>query len=100
MMDRGNLFGRLAAAAFLSGLALTASARHRQNAVRLVEFLVAKDAQQWYAQANGEYPVRGDVPWSDTLKAWGEFKMDALNLSRLGELNPDALRLMDRAGWK
>ena len=84
----------------VSGAALTASARHEQNAIRLVEFLVGKDAQQWYARTNGEYPVRTDVPWSDVLKTWGDFKMDALNLSRLGELNPEALRLMDRAGWK
>jgi iron(III) transport system substrate-binding protein len=34
------------------------------------------------------------------LKSWGKFKMDSLNLSKLGELNPDAVRLMDRAGWK
>ena len=58
------------------------------------------ESQQWYAEANGEYPVRPGVPESDILKSWGDFKMDTLNLSRLGELNPDALRLMDRAGWK
>ncbi len=84
----------------VSGIALTRAARNPDNAIKLVEFLAGPDAQKWYAEANGEYPVRGDVPVSDTLKAWGEFKMDILNLARLGELNPDAVRLMDRAGWK
>ena len=84
----------------VSGVALTASTRHKQPAIRLIEYLVSKDSQQWYAEVNGEYPVRRDVPASDILKAWGEFKMDTLNLSRLGELNPQAVRLMDRAGWK
>lgn len=84
----------------VSGVALTASARHKQNAIRLVEFLVGKESQQWYARVNGEYPVRRDVPVFDILRAWGDFKMDTVNLSRLGELNPQALRLMDRAGWK
>ncbi len=84
----------------VSGVALTGSARHKQNAIRLVEFLVSKESQQWYARVNGEYPVRRDVPVFDILRAWGDFKMDTVNLSRLGELNPQALRLMDRAGWK
>ncbi|MDF1530255.1 MAG: Fe(3+) ABC transporter substrate-binding protein, partial [Sedimenticola sp.] len=35
-----------------------------------------------------------------TLKAWGTFKADTVNLSVLGKNNPAAVRLMDRAGWK
>jgi len=84
----------------VSGAALTASAQHKDNAIRLVEFLAGKASQQWYAESNGEYPVRSDVPVSSTLKQWGAFKMDTLNLARLGELNPQAVRIMDRAGWK
>lgn len=84
----------------VSGAAVTAAAKHPENAIKLLEFLVSKESQAWYAQANGEYPVRADVASSELLQSWGLFKMDTLNLSRLGELNPDALRLMDRAGWK
>lgn len=84
----------------VSGIALTRAARNPDNAIKLAEFLTGPDAQKWYAEVNGEYPVRGDVPVSATLEAWGEFKMDTLNLARLGELNPEAVRLMDRAGWK
>ena len=84
----------------VSGAALTQSAKNRENAIRLIEFLANKRSQEWYAEVNGEYPVRQDVAENDTLTAWGKFKWDTLNLSRLGELNPDAVRLMDRAGWK
>lgn len=84
----------------VSGAAVTASAKHPENAVKLLEFLVNQESQAWYAEINGEYPVRADVPSSKLLQSWGTFKMDTLNLSRLGELNPEALRLMDRAGWK
>lgn len=84
----------------VSGASVTAAARNRDNAVKLMEFLAGEEAQAWYAEANGEYPVRGDVKTSDLLDSWGAFKMDSLNLSRLGELNPEAVRLMDRAGWK
>jgi len=84
----------------VSGIGMTKAASNKVAALKLMEFLVNKDSQQWYAKANQEYPVLEGVAWSDTLKAWGEFKSDSLNLSRLGELNADAVRLMDRAGWK
>ena len=84
----------------VSGIAMTAAAKNQDNARRLMEYLVSDHAQRWYAQTNHEYPIVADVPVSDTLQGWGEFKADDLNLSRLGELNADAVRLMDRAGWK
>jgi iron(III) transport system substrate-binding protein len=84
----------------VSGIGMTTAAKNSGNAIKLMEYLVGEDAQKWYAEVNHEYPVRAGVPWSDILKSWGEFKSDTLNLSRLGELNGDAVRLMDRAGWK
>ncbi|MBF0470029.1 MAG: Fe(3+) ABC transporter substrate-binding protein [Gammaproteobacteria bacterium] len=84
----------------VSGIALTHSAKNRDNAIKLAEFLTSKESQKWYAETNGEYPVVSGVEASATLKQWGEFKFDPLNLSFLGKLNPDAVRLMDRAGWK
>ena len=84
----------------VSGIGVTSAARNRDNAVALMEFLVSPESQEWYAEANQEYPVRDDVKWSGTLENWGRFKADSLNLSVLGENNPAAVRLMDRAGWK
>jgi iron(III) transport system substrate-binding protein len=84
----------------ISGAAVTQSAKNKDAAVKLLEFLVSDESQQWYAEVNGEYPVRPGVPTSDTLQAWGDFKADDLNLAKLGELNAEAVKLMDRAGWK
>lgn len=84
----------------VSGAALTKAAKNRDSAVKLLEFLAGDYAQEWYAQTNGEYPVRPGIPLSATLAAWGDYKADDLNLGRLGELNAEAVRLMDRAGWK
>jgi iron(III) transport system substrate-binding protein len=84
----------------VSGAALTKAAKHTAEAVKLMEFMATPDAQAWYAEANGEYPVVPGVPIGGVLAAWGTFKADGLNLARLGELNADASRLMDRAGWK
>jgi iron(III) transport system substrate-binding protein len=84
----------------VSGAGVTAHARHRDNAIKLLEFLASDAAQRWYAETNNEYPVNPAIPPSATLKAWGEFKADTLNVAKLGELNAAAVRLMDRAGWK
>ena len=84
----------------VSGVAVTAAAKNKGNAIKLMEFLASPESQRWYAEVNNEYPVVDGVTASDTLKTWGEFKSDTLNLSKLGELNPVAVRLMDRAGWR
>jgi len=84
----------------VSGIGMTAAASNKANAVKLMEYLVTPESQQWYAEINHEYPVRAGVEWSQTLESWGEFKADTLNLAKLGELNAAAVRLMDRAGWK
>ncbi len=84
----------------VSGAGVTAHARNRDQAVKLLEFLASDAAQRWYADANNEYPVNPEIPPSATLAAWGEFKADTLNVAKLGELNAAAIRLMDRAGWK
>jgi len=84
----------------ISGAGITKHAAHRDNAIRLLEFLANKESQQWYAETNHEYPIRKDVEVGKVLKNWGEFKSDAINLSILGKNNPDAVKLMDRAGWK
>jgi iron(III) transport system substrate-binding protein len=84
----------------VSGAAVTRSAKNKESAIKLLEFLAADASQEWYAETNGEYPVRPGIAVSDTLGSWGELKADDLELAKLGELNAAAVRLMDRAGWR
>ncbi len=85
----------------VSGAGVIKYARNRDNSVRLLEFLARDKSQNWYAQANHEYPVVEGVAVSDTVAAWGfPFKSDALNITVLGLHNADAVRTFDRAGWK
>lgn len=84
----------------ISGAAVTKVAKNKDNAVKLMEFLVSDDSQKWYAEANQEYPVKAGVAPSEMLKGWGEFKADSLNLSELGKNNAAAVKIMDKAGWK
>ena len=84
----------------VSGAGVTKSAKNKDDAIKLLEFLVSDSEQAWYAEVNYEYPVKPGIAWSDTVSAWGQFKADSLGLSQLGELNPEAVRVMDRAGWR
>ncbi|HER35112.1 MAG TPA: Fe(3+) ABC transporter substrate-binding protein [Halothiobacillaceae bacterium] len=84
----------------VSGAGMVAASDKTQAVTQLLEFLTTEQSQEWYAQVNNEFPVRPGVPASETLAQWGEFKADDLGLTKLGELNPDAVRLMDRAGWQ
>lgn len=84
----------------VSGGAVTKHGKNKANAQKLLEFLASKEAQQWYAKVNYEYPVRKDVEPSDLLKSWGSFKADTINLNQLGVNNAEAVKIMDRAGWK
>jgi iron(III) transport system substrate-binding protein len=84
----------------VSGVGISKYSKNRENAIRLLEYMLSPAAQEWYASVNYEYPVIDGASISATLSSWGSFKSDALNLSRLGELNREAVKIMDRAGWK
>lgn len=84
----------------ISGAGVARHAPNKAQAVQLLEYMTTAEAQQWYAETNHEYPVIADVAVSAILQGFGEFKADQLQLDKLGELNADAIQLMDRAGWK
>ena len=83
----------------VSGAGVTRTAKHYDEAVALLEYLVGEDAQRWYGETNNEYPVRAGVAPSELLQSWGEFKADTIDLAILGRLNRDAVELTNRAGW-
>ena len=84
----------------ISGAGVTRYARHKAEALKLLEFMVEKESQILFSKANYEYPVRPDVPYSKIVASWGEFKADEINVSELGNRNAEAVRIMDRAGWR
>ncbi|TDF39900.1 Fe(3+) ABC transporter substrate-binding protein [Alteromonadaceae bacterium M269] len=84
----------------ISGAGVAKHAPNADAAKKLIEFMVTKQAQEWYAKHNQEYPVIDGVDWSPELLGFGEFKGENVRLQRLGELNADAVKLMDKAGWR
>lgn len=84
----------------VSGAGVTAHAPNKDNAVRFLEFLSSPAAQEYFANTNNEYPVVLDVTETTAIATLGTFKEDELNLSVLGENQPEAQKIFDRAGWK
>lgn len=84
----------------VSGAGVARYAPNRDNAVRFIEFLVSKEAQEVFANSNYEYPVNEEVQPARLLQSWGDFKEDSLNLSKLGEFNKKAVLIFDETGWK
>ncbi len=84
----------------ISGAALTKHGVNTEAAIQLLEFLTGEEAQNDYASANYEYPVNEAVEPSDLLKRFGEFKIQDIDLSLLGEYNDEAVKLFNEVGWK
>jgi iron(III) transport system substrate-binding protein len=84
----------------ISGAGVTVSARNREAAVRLLEFLAGDAAQKIFAEDVYEYPLRAGIPVATEIAAWGTFKADDLNLAEIGKHQAEAVRLFDKAGWR
>ncbi len=84
----------------VSGGGVTRYAKNPEGATRLLEWLSSEEAQNLFADANMEYPVNPRVKPALEVAAWGDFKASSMNLSKAGELQAAAIRLMDRAGYR
>ncbi len=84
----------------ISGAGVVAAADDTGPAVRLLEWLSSPAAQAQFAASNMEYPVSTAVDVDPLVAAWGDFVGNTINVSQAGALQADAVRLMDRAGYR
>ena len=84
----------------ISGVGITKYSNNIDGAHKLILFLLNNQSQEWYAEINNEYPVIENSNVTKLLNSWGEIKLDELTLKKLGDLNPNAVKLMDRVGWQ
>jgi iron(III) transport system substrate-binding protein len=84
----------------VSGAGVVATAPNKENAIRFLEYLTTPEAQAYFAEGNYEFPVVEGVKFDPVLEQWADVKTDAVNAAKLGENNPEAVKLMDRVGWK
>lgn len=84
----------------ISGAGVTAHSRHKQAAQAFLEWLSSDAAQRDFAAINLEFPVNPDIEADPIIKAWGPFKADPIRVVEAGRRQADAVRLMDRAGYR
>ena len=83
----------------LSGMALTKAAPHKENALKLMEWLTSESAQEIYAEQNGEYPLRPGTAPSELVSSWGELIADEIPLKDIAKLRPTSLKITEQVGF-
>lgn len=84
----------------ISGGGVVAGSDNREKAIELLEWLSSSEAQSMFAGLNLEYPANPEVPAVDQVRAWGEFKANPMDVSLYGKYQAEAIRLMDRTGYR
>ena len=84
----------------VSGGGVTVHAKHREEAVHLLEWLSSEEPQSLFAGANMEYPANPRVKVDPIVAGWGEFEENPISVAKYGEYQAAAIRLMDRAGYR
>jgi iron(III) transport system substrate-binding protein len=84
----------------ISGAGILKNSPNKENAVKFLEYLTTPDAQKYFISGNNEYPINEETEIAEVLQDFGSYKSDAVNVSALGRNNPEAIQIMDRAGWK
>ncbi|MEP9370784.1 Fe(3+) ABC transporter substrate-binding protein [Mesorhizobium sp. KR1-2] len=82
----------------ISGAALAKYAPHRDDAVKLIQFLSSHEAQKVYAEKNFEYPVEPGLEPSPVVKEFGELNADTLPLIDIAKNRKAASEMVDRVG--
>lgn len=82
----------------ISGAAVAKHAPNRDQAVALLEYLVSDEAQELYAQANFEYPVKAGVAVDPIIAEFGELKIDPTPIIEIVAKRKEASELAEKVG--
>ncbi|GAA4531512.1 extracellular solute-binding protein [Chelativorans composti] len=83
----------------ISGAAVAKHSPNRDEAVKLLEYLVSDEAQEIYAKANFEYPVKPGVAADPIIAELGELNVDAKPLTEIVANRKAASELVDKVGF-
>lgn len=83
----------------VSGAAVAKHAPNKENAVKLLEFLVSDEAQKLYGEANFEYPVKLGAALDPIVASFGTLKVDELPLAEFVKHRKEASELIDNVGF-
>jgi len=83
----------------ISGASIAKNAPNRDSAVKLLEYLVSPAAQEIYAKANFEYPVRAGVAADPLIANLGTLKVDSTAIADVAKNRKTASELVDKVGF-
>ncbi|MDE3268688.1 MAG: extracellular solute-binding protein [Pseudomonadota bacterium] len=81
----------------ISGAGIVRHSRNKQLALAFLEWIVR--AQSQFAELNMEFPINTTAKAHPLVAAWGDFKASDFDLARIGKLQPEAVRVIDMAGY-
>jgi iron(III) transport system substrate-binding protein len=84
----------------VSGAGVTRHAKNPDGAVALLEWMSSATAQKLLGGENMEYPANPAIAPHPLVAAWGPFEPNPMNVAQAGAYQADAVRLMDRAGYR
>ena len=86
----------------ISGGGVLKYAPNKANAIKLLEFLLTKEAQEHIVNNTFEYPMIDGVRPNKLIAQFGlNFKQDLkTKVSKYGKNQANALKLMTEAGWE
>ncbi|NEO29549.1 MAG: Fe(3+) ABC transporter substrate-binding protein [Symploca sp. SIO3C6] len=84
----------------ISGGGVVATAPNQENAIKFLEYLVTPEAQGIFANSNNEFPAVKGIKPNAVVAEFGNFQESKFKVAAYGEKNAEAVKLMDRAGWK
>jgi len=84
----------------VSGAGVLKTSKNKAAATAFLEWMSSAEAQNLFADSNQEYPVNPLVKPAADVQVWGAFKQNQKALSQAGELQVEAVMLMDRVGYK
>ena len=83
----------------ISGAGIVRHSKNYAAALAFIEWLSQGEAQRMFADLNLEYPISSKVARNAIVKGWGDFKASSISLARIGALQKEAIKVMDRAGY-
>ena len=84
----------------VSGAGVVKHSDQPEAAQAFIEWLSGGTAQELFAGENLEYPANPGIPMADLIKGWGVYRADLINVSQAGAMQAEAVKLMDRAGYR
>jgi len=84
----------------LSGGGVAKHSPNKENAIKFLEYLSSKSAQEYFSAGNDEYPAVPGIGLSPSVASLGFFKPDDLAAAAIADNVAAAQKLLNESGWK